>query len=202
VKCFQFAEVTKRWKIRHADYHHKQGTEMIVAKKPTECLETELKDFAALILVGGEVTAVGLEARIKKAEALLFLVQDSCLKGIAAVKNPEKGYRQGVFQKAQATIEASEFPFELGWVYVLPSSRGSGFSHKLVEAALSVTNGQAVFATSRADNELMHKVLKAHSFSCHGKTYASTRGNQQLALFVCNASQQGAPGDAPKAAPP
>jgi predicted GNAT family N-acyltransferase len=149
-------------------------------------------------LAGGEVTADGLEARIKKAETLLFLVQGGCLKGIAAIKNPESGYKEGVFQKAQATIKASQFSFELGWVFVIPSSRGAGLSHKLVEAALSVTDGQSVFATSRADNDPMHKVLKAHGFSCHGKTYASTRGNQQLVLFVRNAAQQGAPGDAKK----
>ena len=171
---------------------------MTAAKKPSECSADELQDFAALVLAGGEVTAVGLEERIKKAESLLFLVQDGCLKGIAAVKNPEKNYKERVFKKAQATVQANKFPFELGWVFVLPSSRGAGFSHKLVEAALSVTNDQAIFATSRTDNTAMHKVLKAHGFSCHGKTYASTRDNQQLALFVRNAAQQGAPGDAKK----
>lgn len=175
---------------------------MIAVKKPNECSAAELQDFAALVLAGGEVTAVGLEACIKEAKTLLFLAQDGCLKGIAAVKNPENGYKERVFQKAQATVEASQFHFELGWVFVLPSSRGAGFSNKLVEAALSVTNGQAVFATSRANNAPMHKVLKAHGFSCHGKTYASTRGNQQLILFVRNAAQQGAPGDAQKTARP
>ena len=175
---------------------------MIAAKEPNECSASELQDFAALVLSGGEVIEVGLEARIRKAKSLLFLVQDGCLKGIAAVKNPEQGYKDSVFKKAHATVEASLFPFELGWVFVLPSSRGAGFSHKLVEAAFSVTNGQAIFATSRADNAPMHKVLKKHGFMCHGKTYASTQNNHQLALFVCNAAQQGAPGDAPKAARP
>jgi predicted GNAT family N-acyltransferase len=172
-----------------------KGTEVIVAKKTAECSAAELKDFAALVLAGCEVTEVGLEVRIKNAETLLFLRQDGCLKGIAAVKNPKNKYKERVFQKAQATVEASQFPFELGWVFVLPSSRGAGFSHKLVEAALSVVSDQAIFATSRADNAPMHKVLKAHGFSCHGKTYASSRGNQHLVLFVRNAAQQGALAD-------
>lgn len=166
----------------------KKSIEVIAVKKPNECSAAELQDFEALVLGGGEVTVVGLKARIKKAETLLFLEQGACLKGIAAVKNPEKSYKEGVFKKAQATVEANLFPFELGWVFVLPSSRGAGFSHKLVKAALSVTSGQAVFATSRADNAPMHKVLKAHGFLCHGKTYASTCGNQQLVLFVRNAA--------------
>lgn len=178
-----------------------KGTEVIAAKKPNECSAAELQDFVALVLAGGEVTAVGLEARIKKAERLLFLAQDNCLKGIAAVKNPEKNYKEGVFQKAHAPVKANQFLFELGWVFVLPSSRGAGLSHKLVEAALSVTSGQAIFATSRADNAPMQKVLKAHGFSCHGKTYVSSRGNQQLVLFVRNAAQQGAPADVSVGAP-
>ena len=58
-------------------------------KKPSECSATEFQYFTALVLTGGEVTTVGLDARIKKAEALVFLAQDGCLKGIAAVKNPD-----------------------------------------------------------------------------------------------------------------
>jgi GNAT superfamily N-acetyltransferase len=177
-------------------------TAMIVTKSPNECSASELQDFAALVLAGGEVTAAGLDARIKKAERLIFVVENNCLKGIAALKNPEVNYKDGVFKKAHATVEAKHFPLELGWVFVLPSARGAGLSRKLVEAALASTYGQAVFATSRSDNAPMHKVLRANGFSCHGKTYASTRGNQQLALFLRNAAQQGTPGDAPEPARP
>lgn len=176
----------------------KEHMETITIKKPGECSETELEDFASLVLAGGEVTADGLKARIKKAEALIFLAQDNCLKGIAAVKKPGENYKNGVFQKARATVEASAFPFELGWVFVLPSSRGAGFSHKLVKAALTATCGQGIFATSRSDNAPMHKVLVGHGFSCHGEAYASSRGKHKLVLFISNAAQQGAPGDAQK----
>lgn len=165
-------------------------TELIAVKKPSKCSSAELQDFAALVLAGGEVMAVGLDARIKKAEALIFLSQDNCLKGIAAVKNPAQNYKGDVFQKAQATVQANEFLFELGWIFVLPSSRGAGFSHKLVQAALGATGGRGIFATSRSDNAPMHKVLNAHGFSLHGKAYASSRGNQSLVLFIGNVAQQ------------
>lgn len=169
----------------------KNGVEVIESKRPKECTAAELKDFQALVLAGGEVTSVGLAARIKKAEVLLFLEQGGCLKGIAAVKNPEKNYKEGVFKKAQATVKPNHFLFEPGWVFVLPSSRGAGFSHKLVQAALSAVSGQPIFATSRVDNAAMHKVLKAHGFSCHGKPYASERSKQQLRLFIRDGDQQG-----------
>lgn len=180
----------------------KEHVETITVKKPSECTDAELQDFMSLVLAGGEIVAQGLEARINKAEALIFLSHDNCLKGIAAVKNPETNYKNGVFQKACATAQASAFPFELGWVFVLPSSRGAGRSHKLLKAALSTTYGHGIFATSRSDNAPMHKVLKAHDFSCHGEAYASNRGNHKLVLFVSNAAQQGDPRDAPKAVRP
>ena len=166
--------------------------EVVTIKRPGECSAAELQDFAALVLAGGEVTSVGLDERVRKAENLVFLTQDGCLKGIAAVKNPASGYRSGVFQKAQASVQAKDYPFELGWVFVIPSSRGAGLSHKLVQAALSAVSGQGVFATSRSDNAHMHRVLTAHGFSRHGNAYASKRGSHQLVLFVNNAAQQGA----------
>lgn len=178
----------------------KENSEVITVKKPIECSATELLDFAAFVLASGEVTSVGLDARIRRAEALVFLVQNGCLKGITAVKNPEHNYKNRVFQKAQASVQANEFPFELGWVFVLPSSRGIGYSKKLVQAALAATLGRAIFATSRSDNVAMHNVLIAHGFIRHGREYSSSRGNQNLVLFINNVAQQGAPGDAPKAA--
>lgn len=164
-----------------------ESAEVVTIKKPSECSTAELQDFVAFVLAGGEVTAVGLDVRVKEAEALVFLVQDGCLKGIAAVKNPDQNYKNKVFRKARASVQANEFPFELGWVFVLPSSRGVGFSHKLVKAAIDVTSGRGVFATSRSDNVPMQKVLKAHGLSCHGKEYVSSRGNHKLILFVSNA---------------
>jgi len=166
---------------------------VINVKKPSECAEVELQDFAALVLSGGEVTANGLDARINNAEALVFLSVDHCLKGIAAVKRPAQTYKHSVFQKAQASARATDFALELGWIYVLPSSRRAGFSHVLVQAALGVTGERSIFATSRADNVPMHKVLSTHGLSCHGKAYLSNRGEQMLVLFISKICDHGRP---------
>jgi len=60
------------------------------------------------------------------------LVQDSCLKGIAAVKNPDKKYKEGVFAKAQATVQANKFPLEFNLAACVTNCRmpfsDSGFS--------------------------------------------------------------------------
>ncbi|MBM3114254.1 hypothetical protein [Jeongeupia naejangsanensis] len=159
---------------------------MVVIKKPSDCSDAELQNFATLVLAGGEVVAAGLDMLIKKDEALVFLLQHNCLKGVAAIKKPGRNYRNKIFQKAMTSTIANEFQFELGWVFVHPSSRGAGFSHVLVKAALGAAGGRHTFATSRSDNAPMHKVLSAHGLLRRGQEYVSDRGNQNLVLFVSN----------------
>jgi predicted GNAT family N-acyltransferase len=98
-------------------------------------------------------------------------------------------YRQSVFQKANALTSESEYPFELGWVFVSPSARGRKFSNKLVHTAISVADGKGVFATSRLDNIPMHKALEAHGLSRNGSAYASRHEDRQLILFLGGAVQ-------------
>jgi predicted GNAT family N-acyltransferase len=156
----------------------------IITKKPCECSEKELEDFTDLVSQGGEVTLNGLNERIKKAEALIFLVQGGRLKGIAAVKNPVESYKKDVFNKAQTTAQYNNFLFELGWIFVTESSRGRGFSNKLVQAAIDAVGNQGIYATSRLDNEPMHKALEKYGFVRDGEAYPSNDKNNKIVLFV------------------
>jgi GNAT superfamily N-acetyltransferase len=94
--------------------------------------------------------------------------------------------------KAGVTVEASEFPFELGYVFVLPSARRQGFSIRLTRAALTTAGGKGVFATSRTNNDGMHATLEKFGFVQTGSSYASIDGDHHIHLFVRRASQPGA----------
>lgn len=157
---------------------------MIVSKSPDKCSTDELRKFLDLVLEGGEVTPVGLEARIRKAEKLIFSIEGDCLIGIAAVKKPDQSHKQTLFQKARARTNSEQFLFELGWIFVLPSSRGAGVSHTLVEAALVASDNKGIFATTREDNIPMKKVLISHGFLPHGETYPSNSGKNRIGLFL------------------
>src|SRR5258708_10644364 len=111
---------------------------MIRVKEPGDCLSTELEEFVALVRAGREVDDTGLDARIRNASKLLFLTEEGGTKGIAALKRPAQRYRESVFQKAQASVAAKDFSLELGWIFVLPSSRGAGLAHKLVVESLAI----------------------------------------------------------------
>jgi hypothetical protein len=96
----------------------------IVVKKPSECSKRDLDLFEALVRKGGEVTLAGLRDRIKKARCLVFLFLRQNLAGIAALKEPNIGYKKKVFKKAGSQEDPNEFTFEAGWIYVEEGEKG------------------------------------------------------------------------------
>lgn len=153
-------------------------------KKPRECSAGELAEFRKLVLAGGEVTPDGLEGRIQRAAALAFVRSDHTLLGIAALKRPLGAYRESVSTKAGVKLPAAAFPYELGWVYVTPKARGRGVSRQLVEALVAASGDAGLFATSRSDNEPMHRSLRHSGFEAIGKTYRSDYGSHTLRVFT------------------
>lgn len=156
----------------------------IVAQPPDSFSEAELQDFIALVRAGGEVNGTVLESNVRNAKCLVFLHQGDCLSGIAALKNPLLSYRKKIEKKSCEKIKAPEYPFELGYVFVLPSARRKGFSVELTSAALSAADGKGVFATTRVNNDGMQATLKKFGFAKGGSAYASGKGDHQLQLFL------------------
>ena len=166
------------------------GFAKVTVLKPTDCENGLIGDFMSLVLAGGEVAEEGLEKRIRSAERLVLLSVCSCLSGISALKRPEQSYRKHVSSRSGVPLPQSEYPFELGWVFVMPSARGRGFSADLTRAALSAAAGRGVFATSRTDNHPMHASLAKFDFMPTGHPYASTRGTHHLQLFLRQAQRR------------
>src|SRR5882762_2464192 len=125
----------------------------LLAGEPHEFHDNEIRDFMALVIVGGEVTRSGLEDRIRSAPRLVFLYLGHKLTGIAALKRPDAGYRYNVSSKSGVPVALSAFPYELGYMFVVPSARGRGLSLDLARSALSGAGNGGVFATSRIDNK-------------------------------------------------
>lgn len=172
----------------------------IVAQSPGAFEESEIQDFIAMVRAGEEVGDAVLEENVRKAECLVVARQASCLVAVAALKNPKASYRKKIHAKAGVAIDARDFPFEFGYLFVLPSARNQGIGVKLSEAALSATGGKGVFATARTNNDRMHVILPRVGFSKAGRPYASARGAHQLQLFLRHAAQPPVAADAPQAA--
>jgi GNAT superfamily N-acetyltransferase len=160
----------------------------IAMKSPQRCTSNELAEFTAFVLTGGEVTRAGLGEHLRNAHALFFMRESACLVGIAALKRPRLAYRAGVFEKSGATVSPLDFPFELGWVFLLPSARGRNLSRQLLVAAADHVADAQVFATTRTDNPAMHASLLGAAFTRHGSDYPSNRGAHRLVLFLRSVS--------------
>ncbi len=169
----------------------------VLARPPQSFAEAEIQDFMAMVRAGGEVGDGVLERNVRNAEYLVVVRWVSCLVGVAALKNPLDSYRQNIKSRAGVAVDAQDFPFELGYVFVLPSARHQGFAGRLCRAALAPANGKGVFATARTNNDDMNAILSNFAFSKTGRPYGSARGGHQLQLFVRHAAQPSVAADAP-----
>jgi len=151
---------------------------------PSEFSPSEIDDFVAFVLAGGEVTPNGLRARIAQAPQIAFLRERECLIGVGGLKLPTLHHRTEVSAASNVPIPAADFPFELGWVFILPSSRGKSLSVTLCESLVSAANGQGIFATSRVDNVGMHTTLRKLGFVRTGDEWPSKQNSDSLALFL------------------
>lgn len=153
-------------------------------KQPQLCSDADIAAFSCFVRQGGEVVAAGIEGRVRRAKALVFLYADGTLVGIAALKQPGQGYRDGVFKDAGVSKNAGPFGLELGWVFVPIEHRGKHYSRVVSAAALGQADGSPVFATTRSDNEPMQRTLEHLNFKKVGHTWASKRAEHKLVLYV------------------
>jgi len=156
----------------------------ITLKAPSECSRGELELFTRLARDGGEVQSYGLSNRVRRAKALAFLVEDGSTIGIAALKQPDQGYKADVFAKAGAAEAPGQFLYEVGWVVIAEKHRGRKLSRVLVDAVLSKSESRSVFATSATTREAMHRTLSRFGFVRHGQSYPSSERDEELFLFI------------------
>jgi GNAT superfamily N-acetyltransferase len=162
----------------------------IVVKSPRACSDLEIGVFIACVRAGGEVSVQGLVERIRGAAALGFAHRDGLLLGVSALKLPQASYRRRIGSESGTQLRDTQFPYELGWVYVMPDARGKGLSLALSEAVLASSADAGVFATSRTDNNPMHRTLIKLGFQPAGKSFTSGRGKHVLQVFTRDAAQQ------------
>jgi hypothetical protein len=106
------------------------------------------------------------------------------LLGVAGLKRPELSYRKRVEKAARAALSESAFPFELGWVFILPSARGAKQSLPLCQPVVAAAGTSGIFATSRVSKLGMHITLGKLGFNRVGVEWASKQTEENLFLFT------------------
>ena len=155
----------------------------ISAAVPNWFSQDERDLFSSLVQQAGEVGENALATNMKSAKALVFGRIAGEVLGIAALKRPQASYRKRIGRKAGVEIGPESYPYELGYVFVLPKAQGKKLSHFLVAAALAHTEGAAVFATTRTDNVAMLATLAKAGFRQFGQDYRG-RGARAIRLSV------------------
>lgn len=153
-----------------------------IVKSPKGCNLTELELFQSFVVEGGEVSSVGLSDRILRAEKLCFINDGDCV-AVGAIKNPSIGYKTRIFEKARVS-GPSNYPYELGWLFVSTSARRKGYGRAAMEALMASLSGKACYATTREDNNDMHRLLVRFGFSRCGQPYKSNNGDYDLVLYT------------------
>jgi ribosomal protein S18 acetylase RimI-like enzyme len=146
-------------------------------------LTIEQRDQAlALIAFGGEVALITLKTLFENSRCILMASSEGKIVGVAAVKVPNRTYAVRVFHKAESQ-DLDRYPYELGWVYVVPEKRRLGIADRLCELALSdqPAVGAGVYATTREDNTGMMRILQEHGFVKLGRSYEGRNG--MICLF-------------------
>lgn len=156
----------------------------VCAGEPAAFAPDEIGDFIALVLAGGEVDSKGLKELVMKAPQIAFLREDNCLLGVAGLKNPNATHRRDVEQKSNVRLDIDSVPYELGWVFILPSARNRKLSFPLCRILVSAANGSGIYATSRLNNVGMHRTLEKLGFVRSGSEWPSRRRDGALALFL------------------
>lgn len=136
----------------------------IMQSAPSSYTEVEIQDFVAMVRAGGEVGSTRLEQNVRSAQALLTARKGDCLVAVAALKTPALSYRKNIQTSSRITLDQVAFPFELGYVFVLPSARGQGLATKLCEMALEDRASVGIFATTRVTNAPMANILQKVGF--------------------------------------
>ena len=154
---------------------------------PGDFAEAERAAFCALVREGAQVAEAGLKERVNRARRLVFLHNGLTLAGIAAIKQPERNYRERVFERAGVPDRGCEL--ELGYVVVADAYRGRKLSQELVRHAFAGFEQTALFATSRVDRVPMHRTLKRFGFAPLGHLYQSTEEGAEVQLFIRTAAQ-------------
>lgn len=158
-------------------------TVMLVVKPGKDFTDDERKRFEALVLKDPQVAKDGLSKRLKDAHFLAFLNIGGALAGTNALKyNP--GYWRELEKKAGVSLPATDCFAEVGYLHVAERNRGKKLGDLLILATLAAVEGQGLFATIQSKNIASRRLFERYEFRQFGKSWPSTKVNDQLNLYV------------------
>jgi hypothetical protein len=151
-----------------------------IIKSPQECSTSEIDTFTQLAIEGGQVSPAGLGGRIQQAEKLVFVYQDDICVAIAGLKNPLSQYKLKVFKSAGVEDQATNYKYEVGYIF----SKVAGIGNELMKVVVEAAGDAKVFATTRDSNSVMQHLLPKYGVERLGDSYWNNSNEYLLGLFA------------------
>lgn len=144
----------------------------VYCRTPTEATEIERQSLVRLVVEGGAVSADVVRNGMARAEMLVFCAHGGDVVGVAALKVPQPGYREGLerLRKAGVALPEARYPFELGYVAVDARWRGRFIGPFLCSQVVFLARGRGLFATTGADS-MRDRILPQLDFGIVGASW-------------------------------
>jgi GNAT superfamily N-acetyltransferase len=147
--------------------------------KSEDLTKDEVDTFVKLVSTGGAVNENFVRQGVKRPGArVVFAEIDGRTVGVAALKIPLDEYRSGLqtTAKANCLIPQKDYPYELGYVSVLPDHGGGGIARRMIQIVLGFADGKGIFATT-GHPAMKDGLLPSFDFLLVGNTWKNEAGD-------------------------
>ena len=166
--------------MRLKRYIVEQANVKIFIKKPSDCTSEEKRSFVDLVVSGDQNVPSHVRNSFNKLVWVGLLYEGDEIKAVSSLK---KGNNVNIFDKAGVEEMASDYPYEVGFSFTSPSSRGKGYNTKLKKELFAKVGSKGIFATIRVTNKESMAVNKKLGFKPLGEPYAGIVTDVQLMVL-------------------
>ena len=151
-------------------------------RPPSNFSSETVDQIVRLIRDAEEVEEKGLEDKVSQAQYLGAVSVEGRVVAAGAIKRKFDNHRKTVMKKSGYPA-LKNYSAEIGYMAVGCGHRGKGYGNRIFEALVRNYKG-SLYATTRTDNEHMHRILRRHGFRCVGKAWPSIRPGKMICLWI------------------
>jgi RimJ/RimL family protein N-acetyltransferase len=151
----------------------------IVIQRPYQCSKEEKDTFINLVLSGKQNTEMHVVSSFDNLVWVGILYEDGIIRAVSSLKDGD----EELFYRAGVPDLADDYPYEVGFSFTDPTSRGKGFNTKLKKALFAKVGNRGIYATIRVNNTASLAVNKKLGFKNVGTPYRGLVTDVQLMVY-------------------
>jgi RimJ/RimL family protein N-acetyltransferase len=135
--------------MKFIQYLIEQSNVKIFIKKPSECSKEEKNAFIDLVVSGEQNTPDKVRSSFNKLVWVGLLYEGDEIMAVSSLKKQNKN----IFNLADVPEETKNYPYEVGFSFTSPLSRGKGYNRMLKKELFSKVGNKGIYATIRVNNK-------------------------------------------------